>query len=110
MWRSLLEDLRVGTALPVISAKFHLGLAESVADLAALLAREAGDKTAPIDTVVLSGGCFQNRVLFEACATRIEEHGLTCLSQARVPANDGGLSLGQGAIAAAREIFARSTN
>jgi hydrogenase maturation protein HypF len=110
MWRALLEDLRVGTALPVISAKFHLGLAESVADLAALLAREAGDETAPIDTVVLSGGCFQNKVLFEACATRIAEHGLTCLSQANVPANDGGLSLGQGAIAAAREIFARSTN
>jgi hydrogenase maturation protein HypF len=106
----LLEDLRSGTASPVISAKFHLGLAESVADMAALLAREAGDRTDRIDTVVLSGGCFQNKVLFEACVTRLEENGLTCLSQSQVPANDGGLSLGQGAVAAAREIASRSTN
>jgi hydrogenase maturation protein HypF len=110
MWQALLDDLRGGNSLPVISAKFHLGLAASVADMAALLAQEAGDKTGPIDTVVLSGGCFQNKVLFEACVTRIEEHGLTCLAQSQVPANDGGLSLGQGAIAAAREIAARSTN
>ncbi len=108
MWQALLEDLRLGTPLPVISAKFHLGLAASVADLAAVLAR--GDGTARSDTVVLSGGCFQNKVLFEACATRIEQHGLTCLAQAQVPANDGGLALGQGAIAAAREIAARSIN
>ena len=110
MWQALLEDLRVGTALPVISAKFHLGLAASVADMAALLAREAGEQTDRIDTVVLSGGCFQNKVLFEACVTRLEENGLTCLSQSQVPANDGGLSLGQGAVAAAREIASRSTN
>ena len=110
MWRALLQDLRAGTALPVISAKFHLGLAMSVADMAALLAREAGDETDPIDTVVLSGGCFQNKVLFEACVTHVEQLGFTCLTQSQVPANDGGLSLGQGAIAAAREIAARSTN
>lgn len=105
MWRSLLEDLRAGTPLSVISAKFHLGLATDIADLAAALARDAA-----LDTVALSGGCFQNKVLFEACVSRIEEHGLTCLAQAQVPANDGGLSLGQGAIAAARVIAARSTN
>jgi hydrogenase maturation protein HypF len=110
MWQALLEDLRAGTPLPVISARFHLGLATSVADMAALLARKAAEKTGAIDTVVLSGGCFQNKVLFEACVERIEEHGLTCLAQSQVPANDGGLSLGQGAIAAAREIAARSTN
>lgn len=110
MWQALLEDLRSGTALSVISAKFHLGLAASVADLAAALALKAGDMTDPIDTVVLSGGCFQNKVLFEECVNRIEERGLNCLSHSQVPANDGGLSLGQGVIAAAREIASRSTN
>jgi hydrogenase maturation protein HypF len=110
MWQALLEDLRLGTALPVISAKFHLGLATSVADMAARLAQEPGDSTDRVDTVVLSGGCFQNKVLFEECVAQIEEQGLTCLSQSQVPANDGGLSLGQGAIAAAREIASRSTN
>jgi hydrogenase maturation protein HypF len=110
MWQALIEDLRSGTALPVISAKFHLGLAASVADMATLLASQAGNKAEQVDTVVLSGGCFQNKVLFEECVTRIEQCGLTCLSQSQVPANDGGLSLGQGAIAAAREIVSRSTN
>jgi hydrogenase maturation protein HypF len=102
MWRALLEDLRAETPVPVISARFHLGLAVAVADMAVQLARR--QETAPIDTIVLTGGCFQNKVLFEACVQRIEESGLACLSQSRVPMNDGGLALGQAIIAAAREI------
>jgi len=104
MWQALLEDLRAGTALPVISARFHLGLAKSVADTAVRLARQSDT----IDTIVLSGGCFQNKILFEACVERVEQLGLTCLSQSQVPMNDGGLALGQAAIAAAREIAARA--
>jgi hydrogenase maturation protein HypF len=102
MWREVLEDLRAATPAPVMSARFHLGLAAAVADLAVDLARRS-----PVDTIVLTGGCFQNKVLFEACLTRIKASGLTCLSQSQVPMNDGGLALGQAAIAAAREIDAR---
>jgi hydrogenase maturation protein HypF len=106
MWHALLEDLRSGTPVSVISARFHLGLAVSVADMAVRLARQSAAE--PIDTVVLSGGCFQNKTLFEACVSQIEECGLTCLTQSQVPMNDGGLALGQAAIAAAREIAARA--
>ncbi|MDR3525829.1 MAG: carbamoyltransferase HypF [Rhizomicrobium sp.] len=108
MWRALLEDMAARTPVPVISARFHLGLAASVADMAAAIAVQSGPEK--IDTIVLSGGCFQNKVLFEACMERIEERGLTCLSHAQVPTNDGGLALGQAAIAAAREIAARATD
>jgi hydrogenase maturation protein HypF len=99
MWRALLEDLQAATPVPVISARFHLGLAAAVADMAVQLAAQS-----QLDTIVLTGGCFQNKVLFEACVSRIEDSGLTCLTQSQVPMNDGGLSLGQAAIAAAREI------
>ncbi len=108
MWRALLEDLRSGTPVPVISARFHLGLAMSVAAMAVRLATKSGAE--PIDTVVLSGGCFQNKTLFEACVSHIEECGLSCLTQSHVPMNDGGLALGQAAIAAAREIAIRATS
>jgi hydrogenase maturation protein HypF len=106
MWLALLEDLRSGTPVSVISARFHLGLANSVAQMAVRLARQSDAE--PIDTVVLTGGCFQNKTLFEACVSHIEENGLTCLTQSQAPMNDGGLALGQAAIAAAREIDARA--
>jgi hydrogenase maturation protein HypF len=106
MWHALLEDLRSETPASIISARFHLGLAISVAEMAVRLARQSNAE--PIDTVVLTGGCFQNKVLFVACANHLEKNGLTCLSQSQVPMNDGGLALGQAAIAAAREIDARA--
>jgi len=103
MWQALLEDLRAATPVPVISARFHLGLAVAVAELTVQLARESD-----ADTIVLTGGCFQNQRLFETCLRRIEASGLTCLTQSEVPMNDGGLALGQAAIAAAREIKKRA--
>ncbi|HEX4098570.1 MAG TPA: hypothetical protein VHX64_17725, partial [Caulobacteraceae bacterium] len=59
------------------------------------------------DAVALSGGCFQNRLLFEETARRLRLAGFTVLGHRRVPANDGGISLGQAAVAAARLIDAR---
>jgi len=106
MWRELLDDLISGTSASVISARFHLGLARSVAGLAVRLAKKSVPE--PIDTIVLSGGCFQNKTLFESCVNHIEGEGFCCLTQAQAPMNDGGLALGQAAIAAAREIHPRA--
>jgi hydrogenase maturation protein HypF len=52
--------------------------------------------------VVLSGGVFQNRLLLERTATQLSDAGLRVLVPERLPPNDGGISFGQAAVAAAR--------
>jgi hydrogenase maturation protein HypF len=54
-------------------------------------------------TVALSGGVFQNMLLLNQVVTRLEADGFEVLTHSRVPCNDGGISLGQAVIAAARE-------
>ena len=107
MWRAILGDLVLNTPVPVMAARFHLGLAKVIVAMATRLA--GGDARVPrFDTVALSGGCFQNRVLFEQVVRRLERRNFIVLSHAQVPANDGGLALGQAAIGAARLIDAEA--
>ena len=103
MWEALLEDLAQQSSVARIAARFHYGLAHGIRDMLARL-REPGEAGAAVETVALSGGCFQNKLLFEAVVRLLESDGLTCLSHAKVPTNDGGLALGQAAIAAARYL------
>lgn len=104
MWNAILGDLILKTPAPVMAARFHKGLAKAIASMAVKLAgRDSGD-TPRFDTVALSGGCFQNRILFEQVTRRLEAKNFTVLAHASVPANDGGLALGQAAIAAAHLI------
>jgi hydrogenase maturation protein HypF len=102
MWRALLGDLILDTPAPVIAARFHKGLAKALVMMTVKLsgAEDASDRR--FDTVALSGGCFQNKVLFEETASRLRASGLAVLAHSQVPMNDGGLALGQAAIAAAR--------
>lgn len=103
MWQALLGDLILATPVPVIAARFHKGLAIAIARMVEKLSRyESGE--APVTTVALSGGVFQNRVLLEQVVMRLEAQGFNVLSHRQVPANDGGLALGQAAIAAARAL------
>ena len=101
MWEALLEDLVERSPAARIAALFHYGLAQAIRDM---IARLRESSAASGDTVVLSGGCFQNKLLFEAVVQLLESDGLTCLSHSKVPTNDGGLALGQAAIAAARYL------
>jgi hydrogenase maturation protein HypF len=96
MWHAMLDDLRCGTPHAVVAARFHKGLAIAVTAMARALAERSA-----FDTVALSGGCFQNAVLFEQTAQRLRDAGFLVLSHRSVPANDGGLALGQAAVAAA---------
>ncbi|MBP6808917.1 MAG: carbamoyltransferase HypF, partial [Chromatiaceae bacterium] len=104
MWEALLGDLARGQDRGSMAARFHLGLAQGAADLAGRLATDRG-----LATVALSGGVFQNKTLFEAIAQRLRQQGLRVLTHRQVPANDGGLALGQAVAAAARLIPLSST-
>jgi hydrogenase maturation protein HypF len=108
MWSAVLGDLILNTRAPVVAARFHKGLAKSIVAMTRKLACGEDHSTPPrFTTVALSGGCFQNRVLFEEATRRLEQANFTVLSHALVPANDGGLSLGQAAIGAAHLIDTR---
>ncbi len=96
VWRAMLGDLHLNTPTGVMAARFHRGLARAIVAMARRLSAE-GD----IDTVALSGGCFQNATLFELVHRGLEDAGLTVLSHTKFPAGDGGISLGQAAIALA---------
>jgi hydrogenase maturation protein HypF len=97
--RAAAEDLRRGVEVGRIAARFHHGLADATVRAAAAAAGERGVRTA-----VLSGGVFVNEVLLERVRAGLEARGLEVLVPTRVPCNDGGISLGQAAVAAAREI------
>lgn len=98
LWSALLQDLQQAVPAAEISARFHHGLARSLCENAHLLCQRHG-----LETVVLSGGVFQNRTLLEGISRGLSERGLEVLSPLQTPANDGGLSLGQAVVAAARQ-------
>jgi hydrogenase maturation protein HypF len=89
---ALLADLRRGEAREAMAARFHNGLVEAIV----AVARRVGERR-----VALTGGCFQNRLLAERAAERLERAGFEVLLHRQVPPNDGGVSLGQALVAAA---------
>jgi hydrogenase maturation protein HypF len=101
LWPQLLDDLAAGLPPAVMAARFHRGLAGAVAGLTLTLARDRG-----IETVALSGGVFQNRLLLEDVVARLQTGGVRALLPRQFPANDGGLSLGQAVVATARALAA----
>ena len=100
MWRALLGDVAANTAVPVMAARFHQGLAIALDRVVAAL-RRSDAEAAAATRVALSGGVFQNGVLLEQVTRRLASQGMQVLTHRDVPANDGGLALGQAAIAAA---------
>ena len=94
--RAVARDAGAGVAAPKVSARFHAAVAEATADACERLARGAG-----LETVVLSGGVFQNRLLLERTVAALVGSGLRVLVPEALPPNDGGISYGQVAVAAA---------
>jgi hydrogenase maturation protein HypF len=96
-WRptiaAVVADVRSGTAVGEIAAKFHNALVEAIV----AIARYVGEPR-----VALTGGCFQNVLLTTRAHRALEGAGFEVLLHRHVPANDGGISLGQIAVAAAR--------
>jgi hydrogenase maturation protein HypF len=99
--QAVIDDLAAGTAPGIIAARFHHGVADLI-EAGCLLMRERHG----LDTVALSGGVFQNLLLLGGTVTRLEARGFRVLVHSRVPCNDGGISLGQAVVAAARDRLA----
>jgi len=92
----VVHERDAGTPVPLIAAGFHAALGTAAAATAARLAAASG-----LDTVALSGGVFQNARLSAVMGRHLTAAGLTVLVHRRVPCNDGGISIGQAAVAAA---------
>jgi hydrogenase maturation protein HypF len=92
-------DLLDGRPPSEVSAKFHLSI---VGLIAAVAHQIRGDRN--LHRVALSGGVFQNAFLLERACRRLREEGFDVFTHSRVPTNDGGISLGQAAVANARLI------
>ena len=89
-------DLARGREKADIAAAFHLTLCRAVSDVCARVRCESG-----LERVVLSGGVFQNRLLTEQLSGLLCANGFQVFCHRLVPPNDGGLALGQAAIAGA---------
>ncbi len=94
--RAIVLDIRVGVAASTVAGKFHNTVAAMVVEICAL----ARDNTG-LETVALSGGVFQNALLFGLVESGLQRRGFRILSHSKVPTNDACISLGQAAVAAA---------
>jgi hydrogenase maturation protein HypF len=99
--RAIVDDLHDGVGPAVVAARFHNGVADAIARTCAILRARTG-----LGVVALSGGVFQNLLLLDRTASRLEADGFRVLVHGQVPPNDGGISLGQVAVAAARDRLA----
>ncbi len=95
--RALVDDIMRGAPAGEMAMKFHNTIAEMVARISELARKETG-----LETVALSGGVFQNSLLLELVESGLAVRGFRVLTHSRVPSNDGCVSLGQAAVAAAR--------
>ena len=96
--REAAADLSRGTGRPIVAARFQYGIVKLIEDGCAAVRDRYG-----LTTVALSGGVFQNVTVLEAAVARLEARGFRVLTHGRVPCNDGGISLGQAVVAAARD-------
>jgi len=98
--KEIIEDLRAGRDAMLISTRFHLTLVKIIIDMA-----HQANKT----NIVLSGGCFQNKWLIENAINALKQEGFTPYWQVQVPANDGGIALGQMYVASMAKAQSKRT-
>ncbi|QQS49632.1 MAG: carbamoyltransferase HypF [Acidobacteriota bacterium] len=86
--KGLIADARSGIPAETMAAKFHNSMVEAVVGVAS---------RAGLETIALSGGCFQNKYLTERAIRRLLEEGFSPYWHQRIPPNDGGIAFGQAA-------------
>ncbi len=95
MIRALAERRLQGDPPPELSTVFHQTLISALIDVARCMRDETG-----LNRIVLSGGCFQNRLLLTGCREKLAQAGFDVYTNSLVPVNDGGIALGQALCAA----------
>jgi hydrogenase maturation protein HypF len=92
---ALLADWRAGTSISIMAARFHNGVAQLCLDLCRHIRFHQG-----IVNVALTGGVWQNRFLLNRTLDILEPQGFKVLFHHQLPANDGGIAVGQAMVAA----------
>jgi hydrogenase maturation protein HypF len=92
--RAIVENKFCENSVEEISSAFHATLNAAFASMSLEMKKATG-----INRVVLSGGCFQNRILLEGTVAELRKNNFEVYSHSQIPANDGGISLGQAVIA-----------
>lgn len=95
MIESIVSEMEAGQNHAKIASSFHQTLIDAFASVADKMREET-----ELVRVVLSGGCFQNKILLEGAVDKLRKSGFDVYCHQQVPANDGGISLGQAVIAA----------
>jgi hydrogenase maturation protein HypF len=95
--REIVEDLIEGAAIAEISAKFHNTIINVIFVVASQIRKETG-----LNKVALSGGTFQNKYILSRLENILAREKFEVFSQCKIPSNDGGIALGQLAVAAKR--------
>jgi hydrogenase maturation protein HypF len=92
--QGIVADLLDGVARPIIAARFHWTMAAMVSKMCERTRQKTG-----LNRVALSGGVFQNATLLGAVVRRLTDDGFEVFTHELVPANDGGIALGQAVVA-----------
>jgi hydrogenase maturation protein HypF len=95
MIRAIVADLTAGKTKMQIASSFHQTLTDAFSVMAFEIQKATGLKRA-----VLTGGCFQNKILLEGSIKKLKDAGFEVYCHGNIPANDGGISLGQAVVAA----------
>jgi len=97
--RQICNDMLQGVPLALIATRFHNTVTEASTKMIRKIHEETG-----IRKVVLSGGTFQNKYLSESLENKLLKDNFTVYTHSRVPCNDGGIALGQMAVAARKRV------
>jgi len=96
--RAVVREVTAGVPVATVAARFHNSIVGLIVEICGLVRGRTG-----LSTVALSGGVFQNVWLIERAVAELTVAGFTVLTHSRVPTNDAGISLGQVAVAGARD-------
>jgi hydrogenase maturation protein HypF len=94
IFEAIVSDIWGGVSVAEIGRRFHNTVVRIIVEMCRFISSKTGLKK-----VALSGGCFQNRLLLRGAVNALKEEGFSPIIHSLVPCNDGGISLGQAAIA-----------